>query len=191
MTGEAARQPGHEATHEAPEVLSSERVYDRWLGLRVDKLRYTSGREVVHDVVEHGGGVALLPIDAEGRVLFVSQYRHAIGRELLELPAGTIDEGEDPEACAQRELQEETGFRAGSIERLGGFYSAPGYCTEYLPAYLCTDLVASKLEGDEESIDVVPIPLEEALRMAGAGEIEDAKTLAVLLLYLRRRELTA
>ena len=176
-----------EQRHERPDVLSSERVHDRWLGMRVDKLRYRSGREVTHDVVEHGGGVVLLPIDAEARVLFVSQYRHAIGRELLELPAGTIDEGEEPETCVQRELQEETGFRARSIARLGGFFSAPGYCTEYLPAYLCTDLVESKLEGDEESIDVVPIPLEEALRMAGAGEIEDAKSLATLLLYVRSR----
>ena len=183
MTGES----NYEAAHEVPEVLSSERIYDRWLGLRVDKLRYPSGYETPHDVVEHHGGVTVLPIDDEGRVLFVTQYRHAIGRVLLELPAGTIDEGETPEVCAQRELQEETGFRAGSIERLGGFYSAPGYCTEYLPAYLCTDLTESKLEGDEESIDVVPIPLEEALQMAGAGEIEDAKTLAVLLLYLQRR----
>ena len=87
MTDEVA----HDAAHDAPEVLSSERVYDRWLGLRVDKLRYPSGYETAHDVVEHQGGVTLLPIDAEGNVLFVSQYRHPIGRVLLELPAGTLE----------------------------------------------------------------------------------------------------
>ncbi len=194
MTDESGRDPAHDAAHDAapaatpaaPEVLSSERIYDRWLGLRVDKLRYPSGYETKHDVVEHHGGVTLLPIDAEGKILFVSQYRHPIGRVLLELPAGTLDDGEDPEVCAQRELQEETGYRAGNIERLGGFYSAPGYCTEYLPVYLCTELVESRLQGDEDSIEVVRIPLEEALRMVAAGEIEDAKSLAALLLYLRR-----
>lgn len=175
-------------SHDAPEVLSSERVHDRWLGLRVDRLRYPSGLETTHDVVEHRGGVTLLPIDADDAVLFVSQYRHAIGRDLLELPAGTLDEGEEPEVCAQRELQEETGYRAGSIERLGGFYSAPGYCTEYLPAFLCTDLTESRLDGDEDAIDVVRVPFEDALRMVARGEIEDAKTLAALLLYLRRRD---
>ncbi len=152
----------------------------------MDKLRYPSGYETMHDVVEHHGGVTVLPIDDEGRVLFVTQYRHPIGRVLLELPAGTLADGEDPEVCAQRELQEETGFRAGSIERLGGFYSAPGYCTEYLPTFLCTDLSESRLEGDEDSIEVVAIPLEKALAMVAAGEIEDAKTLAALLLYQQR-----
>ena len=91
-------------SHDAPEILSSERVYGRWLGLRVDRLRYPSGYETTHDVVEHRGGVTVLPIDIDDVVLFVSQYRHAIGRDLLELPAGTLDEGEEPEACAQREL---------------------------------------------------------------------------------------
>ena len=175
-----------ESNYEPPEILSTERVHDRWIGLRVDKLRYASGREVIHDVVEHGGGVTLLPIDSQGNVLFVRQYRHAIGRDLLELPAGTLDEGEDHETCAQRELQEETGYRAGKIERIGGFFSAPGYCTEYLPTYLCTDLSESKLEGDEEQIDVVRVPFDDALRMGSAGELEDAKSLAALLLYLHR-----
>ncbi len=175
-------------SHDAPEILSSERVHGRWLGLRVDRLRYPSGYETTHDVVEHPGGVALLPIDAKDAVLFVSQYRHAIGRDLLELPAGTLDEDEELEACAQRELQEETGYRAGSIERLGGFYSAPGYSTEYIPAFLCTDLTESRLDGDEDAIDVVRVPFKDALSMVARGEIEDAKTLAALLLYLRRRD---
>ena len=175
-------------SHDASEILSSERVHDRWLGLRVDRLRYPSGYETTHDVIEHHGGVTLLPIDADDVVLFVSQYRHAIGRDLLELPAGTLDEGEEPEGCAQRELQEETGYRAGSIERLGGFYSVPGYCTEYLPAFLCTALTESRLDGDEDAIDVVRVPFEDVLGMVARGEIEDAKTLAALLLYLRRRD---
>jgi len=170
----------------APEVIASERVHDRWLGLRIDTLRYASGREGAIDVVEHRGGVTLLALDAEGRVLLVRQYRHAIGRALLELPAGTIDPGESPEVCAERELQEETGYRPGRMERLGGFYSAPGYCSEYLHVFLCTDLIESRLQGDEEAIYLHPTPLEDLLRLAAAGEIEDAKTAGALLLYLAR-----
>ena len=170
----------------APEVIASQRVYDRWLGLRVDTLRYASGREGTIDVVEHRGGVTLLPIDAEGRVLLVRQYRHPIGRLLLELPAGTIDPGESPEVCGERELQEETGFRPGRMERLGGFYSAPGYCSEYLHVFLCTDLIESRLQGDEEAIHLQAVPLDDVLRLVAAGEIEDAKTVGALMLYLAR-----
>jgi ADP-ribose pyrophosphatase len=137
-------------------------------------------------VIEHRGGVTLVALDPDGRLLLVRQYRHAVGRELLELPAGTLDAGEAPEVCAQRELQEETGYRAGRLERLGGFYTAPGYCTEYLHVFLCTELVVDPLQGDEDAIEVVPLPLDEALRMISSGEIEDAKTAAALLLYLRR-----
>ena len=157
------------------------------MGLRVDTLRYASGREGTIDIVEHPGGVTLVAFDDEGRLLLVRQYRHSAGRELLELPAGTLDPGETPEACAERELQEETGYRPGRMERLGGFYSAPGYCDEYLHVFLCTDLVESQLEGDEEAIHLERVPLEEALRLAAEGGIEDAKTAGALLLYLRSR----
>lgn len=172
-----------------PEVIASRRIYERWLGLRVDTLRHASGREHQIDVVEHQGGVTLLAIDGQERVLLVRQYRHAIGRELLELPAGTLDPGESPETCAERELQEETGYRPGRMERIGGFFTAPGYCDEYLHVYLCRDLVESKLEGDEESISAVAVPMAELLRMIAAGEVEDAKTAAALLLYQRRNAL--
>jgi ADP-ribose pyrophosphatase len=171
-----------------PEVVESRRVYERWFGVRVDTLRYASGREGVMDVVEHRGGVTLVAFDHDGLLLLVRQYRHATGRELLELPAGTIDAGESPEACAQRELQEETGYRAGHLERLGGFYSAPGYCDEYLHVFLCRELAESRLDGDEEAIHVERLPLDEALRRISDGAIEDAKTAAALLLYLRRAE---
>ncbi|MCH8949362.1 MAG: NUDIX hydrolase [Chloroflexi bacterium] len=170
-------------SHDAPEVLSSERVHDRWLGLRVDRLRYPSGLETTHDVVEHRGGVTLLPIDADGSVLFVSQYRHAIGRDLLELPAGTLDEGEEPEVCAQRELQEEVGYASQNLRALGGFWSTPGFCTEFMYAYLARDLVPSSLEADDdENIQVVRIPLSRIPKLIRLGEIQDAKTIAALLM---------
>ncbi|MCH8994614.1 MAG: NUDIX hydrolase [Chloroflexi bacterium] len=170
-----------------PEVLASRVVHRRWLGLRVDDVRYPSGREGTFDVVEHVGGITLVAFDPDDRLLLVRQYRHAVGRELLELPAGTLDPGESPEATAERELQEETGYRPERLERLGGFYTAPGYCTEYLHVFLATELVESRLEGDEEAIHVERFPLEEALRLIAVGEIEDAKTSGALLLYLGKR----
>jgi ADP-ribose pyrophosphatase len=174
-----------------PEVIASRRAYDGWVNVRADTLHYASGRESEVCVVEHPGGVTLVAIDGDGRVLFVRQHRHATGRWLLELPAGTLDPGEVPEVCAERELQEETGYRPQRIERLGGFFTAPGFLTEYLHVFLCTGLVESRLEGDEDTIHVERITLNDALRRIAAGEIEDAKTSAALLLYLQRRQAPA
>lgn len=169
-----------------PDVIASQPIHSGWVDMHIDRLRYPSGRETTTEVIEHRGGVALVAFDAEGRLLMVRQYRHAIGRILLELPAGTIDSGEDPEVCAVRELQEETGYLPRRIEKLGGFYSAPGYSSEYLYAYLCSDLVESSLEGDEVQIAPLALPLDEVLAMIAAGEIEDAKTSGALLLYMQR-----
>ncbi len=172
-----------------PEVISSRRVHDGWIGLRVDTLRYANGHEGTIDVVEHRGGITLIAFDERARLLLVRQYRHPTSRDLLELPAGTLDPNESPEVCAERELREETGYRPGRIERLGGFYLAPGYCSEYQHVFLCSDLSESPLESEDlgEDVRLVPVELEEALRLAAAGEIEDAKTLGALLLYLQAR----
>lgn len=173
----------------AEEALATRRLYDgAVVKLRVDRVRMASGHEVAREVVEHSGAVTIVALNAEGRVLLVSQHRYPTGRALLELPAGTLEPGEDPQVCALRELEEETGFRAGRIERLGGFFVAPGYCTEYIQAYVATDLEPGTPGGDDdEDIEVRPLPLEEVLRLADSGELEDAKSLATLLLYLRRR----
>lgn len=152
--------------------------------LRRDTLRGADGREQVRDVVAHGGAVVVLA-EHEGELLFVRQTRHAVGEVLLELVAGTLEPGEEPEATAWRELQEEAGFKAGRLERLGEFFSAPGFCTELLHCYLATDLTPSRLPGDEdEDITVERHSLAEALEMARTGRIRDAKTLAGLLLYI-------
>jgi ADP-ribose pyrophosphatase len=140
------------------------------------------------DVVEHPGGVTVLAFDDQDRVLLVRQYRHPVGRPLLELPAGTLEPGESPEHCASRELQEETGYRADRLERLGGFYSAPGYCSEYLYVFLAEGLLESKLDGDEEDIRVERHSLAEVNELVAAGEVEDAKTLAALTLLGQRPE---
>jgi ADP-ribose pyrophosphatase len=171
----------------AEETLSSRCLYEgAVVRLRVDRVRMPSGREAVREVVEHNGAVAIVAVDREGRVLLVRQHRHPTGHPLLELPAGTLDRGEKPEACAARELEEETGFRPGRLQRLGGFFVSPGYCTEYIQAYLATDLKPGNAGGgDEEEMQVLALPLAEILRLAEAGQLEDAKSLAALLLYLR------
>ena len=176
--------------HSGEETLSTRRLYEgAVVKLRVDRVRMSKGPEVIREVVEHSGAVTLVAVDTEGRVLLVRQHRHATGRALLELPAGTLEQGEEPAACAARELEEETGFRAGRLERLGGFFMAPGYCTEYIHAYLATDLEPGSAGGDEdEDIEAVALPLDEVFHLIETGELEDAKSLAALLLYLRRRE---
>ena len=127
------------------------------------------------------------PIDAEGRILWVRQHRWAAGRELLELPAGTLEHGEAPEACARRELAEETASRRRPGARWAASSARPGFCDEYLHAFLATDLTPEQADGDEdEDITVVPLTLEESLARIDTGEIEDAKSLATLMLYLRK-----
>ena len=141
------------------------------------------------DIVEHVGSVIILPLDADGQLIFVRQYRHAAGLDLLELPAGTLDKDELPETCATREVREETGMAAGKLESLGGFYLAPGYSTEYMYVYLATDLRYDPLEADaDEFLTVERFPLKEALSMFESGEIQDAKSLAAILLARKHLE---
>src|SRR5664280_1745834 len=165
-------------------LLNSKIVYPgHAFTIRVDTLRLPDGREAQFDIVEHIGSVIILPMDAEGNLLFVRQYRQAAGMELLELPAGTLDLNEAPEACARREIREETGMAAGKMEHLGGFYLAPGYSTEYMHVYLATDLHPDPLEADaDEFLTVEYYPIARAFEIARAGEMPDAKSLAALLL---------
>lgn len=169
--------------------VQSTRIYEgKVVSLRVDTVEFTDGRRSTREVVEHRGAVAIVPVLDNGDILLVRQYRYAVGASLLEVPAGTLDGGEEPLACADRELQEEIGYRAARFERLGGFYVAPGYDTEYIHAFLATGLTASRLASDEdEEIETVPLPLAEALAMIEGGEIIDAKSICALLLYARRR----
>jgi ADP-ribose pyrophosphatase len=162
-------------------------VHDGWVGLRIDRLLFENGHESTQEVVEHRGGVTLVALDSEHRVLFVRQYRHPAAKDLLELPAGTSDRDETPEQCAERELQEETGYKPRRLERLGGFYLAPGYCSEYQHVFLATELAESRLQGDEPSIHLERHSLSDALALVRDGIIEDAKSVAALLLYMPYR----
>jgi ADP-ribose pyrophosphatase len=157
--------------------------------IRRDYLKTPDGRETKFDIVEHGGSVILIPVDGEGNLLFVRQYRHAAGMDLLELPAGTRDGNEPFEECAAREIREETGMEAGTFTDVGSFYLAPGYSTEYMGVFLATDLKHNPLEADDdEFLSVEKIPVKEAIQMAERGEMPDAKTLAALLLARPRLE---
>jgi len=148
-----------------------------------------SGRETTREIVEHADCVAIIVVDAEDNVLLVSQFRQAVGKRLLEIPAGGIEPGEDPVACVRRELREETGFLPQKVERLGGFYSTPGYGTEYLHLYLATELVPSPLQAeDSESIRLVRVPLAQIPALITSGEICDAKSIAGLLTFLEYRK---
>lgn len=166
------------------ELIDSEIVYPgRAFTIRRDQVRLPDGRTTKLDIVEHHGSVVLIPIDDKGNLLFVRQYRHAAAQDMLELPAGTLDEGELPLTCAARELREETGQAARHLEALGGFYLAPGYSTEYMFVFLARELYYSPLAADaDEFLRVESIPLEQALQMAEQGKLPDSKSLAALWL---------
>jgi ADP-ribose pyrophosphatase len=165
-------------------ILHEETVYQgKVFDLARIRFKLPNGKEPVFEIVKHHGAVTVLPIDDQGNVWFIRQFRLGAGQELLELPAGLLEEGESAEHSAAREVQEEIGMAAGRLQRLGEFYMVPGYSTEKLEIYLATDLYPSVLPTDEfELLEKVVVPVAEALRMARAGEIKDGKTLATLFL---------
>lgn len=170
-----------------PQIVNSREIFrGKVFDVSVDTIvegdvRYD--REVVH----HPGSAVIIPIFEDGTVAFVRQYRHPAVRYLLEIPAGTLDGNESPEEGAARELKEELGYTAGRLEKLSEFFVSPGFCEEKMWLFLATDLTESKqqLEADE-LIEVVRLPLRQALEMITDGEIEDAKTILGLLLAAPR-----
>jgi ADP-ribose pyrophosphatase len=165
-------------------LLNSETIYrGRVFNLRQDDVLLPDGANTRLDIVDHPSAVVLVPIRGNDQILFIRQYRHAAAKAVLELPAGVLELDEDPEICALRELREETGMSAGKIQKIGGFFLAPGYSTEYLHTFLAADLKPDPLPADhDEFIDVIPIAIIQAYSMAEEGAIHDAKTLASLLL---------
>jgi ADP-ribose pyrophosphatase len=166
------------------EVINQTTIYrGRAFNVRRDAIRFPNQNTVNLDIIEHVGAVTILPLDSEDCILFIRQYRHAVGMELLELPAGTLSPDELPEHCALREIREETGFAAGKLVKIGEFYLAPGYSTEYMHLYLATDLHPDPLPGDEdEFITLERIPIGQAYQLALNGGLQDGKSLAALLL---------
>ena len=141
------------------------------------------------EVVQHPGAVVILPLLADGRVCLIRNYRMTVGETLLELPAGTLDAGEDPDETARRELTEETGYRASRWEKLLEFYMSPGILTEKMHLYLATDLTAGSADLEpEEEIQTQLTSWEDAMKLVDSGQIHDAKSLVGLMLFDRLRK---
>ena len=168
-------------------TLRSERIYTgRIVKLDLLDVRLPDGKEARREIIRHPGAVAMVALDAEERVLLVRQYRNAADRILLEIPAGTLNPDEAPLACAQRELQEETGYYPGKLEPIGGIFVAPGYTTEFIHLFYATGLSESRLEmDDDEFIEVERVSMPEALDMIDRGVIADGKSVAGLLRVAR------
>jgi ADP-ribose pyrophosphatase len=175
----------------APKLLDSQTLFEgKLLRIRVDRLEHPGGHIQPLELVEHPGAIALVPIDADGAVWLVRQYRHPAREYLLEIPAGTLDPDEEPAACARRECQEEIGMAPGELVHLATGFMAPGYSTEQLHFFLARSLVPSALAPDEdEQLEIHTLPLAESWQAVADGRICDVKTIAGLALaneYLKQ-----
>ena len=164
-------------------VTSSKRLYDgKIINLRLDTVRMPDGKMSQREIVEHRGAVAMVPMLDKSTVILVRQYRRAAADCLLEIPAGTRDHEEDIELCARRELAEEINYAAGRMVKLFHSYMAPGYSTEVIHTFLALDLTPAEGHTDEdEFLEIVPLPLAEAIAKINSGEIIDSKTISGLL----------
>jgi ADP-ribose pyrophosphatase len=168
-----------------PTVESRVAYEGRIVNLRVDTVQLSRGTLGTREIVEHADCVCVVPLDDQGNVIMVQQYRKPAEETLLEIPAGGIEKGEVSQEAALRELQEETGYTADKIQHLSSFWTTPGFCTELMHAYLATDLRPSSLSPDEdEDIQVVRVPLDQIPDMVRLGQIKDAKSIASLLMVL-------
>lgn len=154
------------------------------LNLRYDEVELPNGRIAKREIVEHSGGVCVFALDKNRNLLLVRQYRHPYQEEILELPAGKVNAGENHYDCGKRELEEETGYIPGRYEYFGEIYPSPGYCSEIIRIYYADDLTPTAQHLDEgEFLDVVRMPFPEVLQRVLSGEIKDAKTVAAVLKY--------
>lgn len=168
---------------EEPTIESRIAFQGQLITVHVHKVRTFHGNLATREIVEHSDAVCIVPVLSNGNVLLVRQYRKAAKQELLEVPAGGIEQGESIQDAALREMQEETGYTAGTLLHLSSFWMAPGWSTEEMHAYLATDLESSKLPPDEdENIYPVNVPLADVSEMIRAGQIKDAKSITSLLL---------
>jgi ADP-ribose pyrophosphatase len=175
-----------EHTDPEPTIESKDIYQGRIIKLRVDTVQLPSGRTTTREIVEHEDAVCVVPIDENNNVLMVRQYRKAAQINLLEVPAGGVEAGETPDETVLRELQEEVSVTSGSLRRLSGFWVSPGWATEFMHAYLATDLTPASLPADDdEYISVERVPLDSIPGLIESGEIQDSKSIASLLLALR------
>ena len=153
----------------------------RVVNLNLETVRLPNGATVELEIIHHPGAAAIVPMKDEETVLLIRQYRHAVGGYILEIPAGTLRPGEDPGACAARELEEEIGFRPSALEPLAAFFTTPGFTDEVIHIYKATGLMPGKQNLDhDEVLEVVELPLREAIGRIGDGTIRDGKTIVGL-----------
>ena len=166
-----------------PQPIGTKPVFrGRVVALSIDTVRLPNGNTCDLEIVRHPGAAAVVPVDADGSVILVRQYRHAAGGWLLEVPAGKLDGGEPPQACAVREVEEETGYRAGRLTPLGWIFTTPGFTDERIWLYLATELEPTRASPQpDEALEVERRPLAEAVELALSGEIRDAKSVCALL----------
>ncbi|WP_020675181.1 NUDIX hydrolase [Geopsychrobacter electrodiphilus] len=169
-------------------LLSEEIIFNgRILDLARETHRLPNGREARFEIIHHPGGAAALPIDPDGRLLLIRQFRPAARGTILEIPAGRLEPGEDPATCIVRELQEEVGRKAGRVELLSKIYSTVGFCQEIIHIYLATELTPTPTAREEhEFIELLPLTAAEAFALVDSGQISDAKTLIALQAYRQR-----
>ena len=171
------------------QTLATKQIFEgRRINLRVDTVVLPSGRETTREIAHYPNSVGIVALDEDENVILVRQYRHAVVKTLLEIPAGGMEEGESPQQSALRELEEETGYTAADIEEIGGIYAAPGYSTEYLHLFVATGLRPGPSRNDEdEAIEVVPVPLDDIPSLIRSGELCDGKSVVGLLSLLLYR----
>lgn len=167
------------------EVVKSEKVFQgKILNVESDIITLPNGETTVREIVKHNGAAAMLPIDDKGKIWLVKQYRHSARKMTLEIPAGTIEEGESPYDCAIREIEEEIGYKCYNMKPLITMYSAIGFCDEQIHIYICRDLTKSQAQpDDDEFITIERHSLRDCMRMIKNGEICDSKTITALLAY--------
>ncbi|MDX1388847.1 MAG: NUDIX hydrolase [Acidobacteriota bacterium] len=164
------------------ELVESRQIFDGGVvRLSVDRIRLPNGNETELEIIRHRGAAAVVPVDSDGNVLLVRQYRYATGSWLLEIPAGKLDGGESPESCARREVEEETGYRPGRLIPTGWIWTTPGFTDEKIWLFVATDLTPTRQDlEDHEVLTVERMPLSEAVALALSGEIVDGKSVCGL-----------
>lgn len=171
-------------------TISSQQIFaGRIINVKVDTVKLPDGTTSTREIVAHAGAVAVIPVDQDGSVWLVRQYRKPVEKVLLEIPAGTMEPGENPQDCAVRELEEETGLSAAVWEPILSYYSAPGFCDEQLHLYLARDLKTGTSHTDrDEFVEVVKMSLDDAYQAIFSGEIIDGKSIIAIQYAYQHRE---